>query len=48
MYFRYATSTCCLNVKAKGMGLLIKGLLGALVVVLIGILSKAKITILPG
>lgn len=30
------------------MGLLIKSLLGALVVVLIGVLSKTKITILPG
>lgn len=29
------------------MGLLIKALLGALVVVLIGVLSKPKITILP-
>jgi uncharacterized membrane protein (GlpM family) len=42
MFFRYAGVTCCLNVKAKGMGLLIKALLGALVVVLIGVLSKTK------
>lgn len=40
--FRYAAGSCCLNVKAKGMGLLIKALLGALVVVLIGVLSKTK------
>ncbi len=30
------------------MGLLIKGLLGALVVVLIGVLAKTKITLSPG
>lgn len=42
MPFRYAARYGLLRVTGKGMGLLIKAALGALVVLLIGVLAKTK------
>ena len=42
MPFRYAARHCYLVVKGKGIGLFIKAAIGALVVLLIGILAKTK------